>query len=378
MNIEIKNVSDVNQGAHLMLRTIMAWCATALPEADIAVDMRSLRRSTRQAYGLNLLTWSYFKSTGFTGHITNGLAGFLPQAARSKMKLVRDKDIDIVLDAAGFMYSDQWGAAGAERMVLDMERRQARGVKYVLLPQAFGPFKSERSIRAMREIGRRADLIYARDRVSLANLHSIGVDGENVRLCPDMTFWLSPPQPPRPLPGNAVIIPNLRMIDKTSGETSRGYIPFLAQSVEWLCNTGFQPVFLIHESNDVQLAEEVNRSLPQPIPIIIENDPVILKSLIGQADLALGSRFHGLVNALSQGVPTLAVGWSHKYEMLFEDMGVPEYVVQLKDSNKIQDYIVALSNAERRSQVRHKLVTHSSLLKAKTEAMWGEVLECLR
>lgn len=378
MNIEIKNVSDVNQGAHLMLRTIMAWCASALPKAEIAVDMRSLRSSTRTDYDLNLLTWSYFKSTGLTGHVTNGLAGLLPRSLRSKHNLVRDEDIDVVLDAAGFMYSDQWGAAGAERLVLDMKRRQPRGVKYILLPQAFGPFKSERTTRAVQEIGRRADLIYARDRVSLENLHSIGVNGGNVRLCPDMTFWLSPPQPPRPLPGNAVVIPNLRMVDKTSGETSRGYVPFLTESVERLRGVGFTPVFLIHESNDIQLAEEVNRNLDQPISVVVESDPVTLKSLIGQADLVLGSRFHGLVNALSQGVPTLAVGWSHKYEMLFEDMGVPGYVFRLEETDRVGDCISALSDPNKRMQLRRQLIDQSAVLKAKTTAMWDEVLECLR
>jgi polysaccharide pyruvyl transferase WcaK-like protein len=46
------------------------------------------------------------------------------------------------------------------------------------------------------------------------------------------------------------------------------------------------------------------------------------RSIIGRCEYLVGSRFHALVFALSQGVPCTALGWSHKYEELMSQFGV--------------------------------------------------------
>ena len=40
----------------------------------------------------------------------------------------------------------------------------------------------------------------------------------------------------------------------------------------------------------------------------------------------MGSRFHALVAALSQGIPVAALGWSHKYAELLGEFGLREFV----------------------------------------------------
>jgi len=60
--------------------------------------------------------------------------------------------------------------------------------------------------------------------------------------------------------------------------------------------------------------------------VLTSDSPLILKGYLAQARLVISSRFHALVGALSQGVPSIAVGWSHKYDLLLQDYGCPEMV----------------------------------------------------
>jgi colanic acid/amylovoran biosynthesis protein len=59
-----------------------------------------------------------------------------------------------------------------------------------------------------------------------------------------------------------------------------------------------------------------------------------LHRLIAQADVLLASRFHGMVGGLSLAVPTLVVGWSHKYMEVLEMFGLQEYALSWQASSE--------------------------------------------
>jgi len=50
-----------------------------------------------------------------------------------------------------------------------------------------------------------------------------------------------------------------------------------------------------------------------------------LRHLIGRCDLFIASRFHAMVSSLAMAVPTLVIGWSHKYREVLEMFELEEW-----------------------------------------------------
>jgi colanic acid/amylovoran biosynthesis protein len=99
-----------------------------------------------------------------------------------------------------------------------------------------------------------------------------------------------------------------------------------------------------------------------------------IKGILGTCDATVGSRFHGLVSALSQGVPSVATGWSHKYERLFQDYGFDEGLVSVTDSDQtLHSKLDFLINSDSAKQLRNQLNRKSDELKGLSEEMWGKV-----
>lgn len=304
----------------------------------------------------------------------------LPSSLRRRYELVSDRDVDVILDASGFAFSDQWGPAKAQKMARLCSRWKAAGKRVVLLPQAFGPFSTEPTRTATRAILRTADLVFARDESSYEALHALGDDASGIRLAPDFTNLLNPvpSSTAADLAGRACIIPNIRMLDKTGDDTSNAYLEFLVRLVRELVNNGHRPFLLIHEKTDRPLAEQV-RDLAATrhgcdVEVVARSSALELKAIIGSCSLVVGSRFHALVSALSQSVPSIATGWSHKYLELFRDYGVEEYVVPVSAS--ADEALVALKQLdsnETYEATRLRLSERAETQKAGARKMWEEV-----
>lgn len=53
--------------------------------------------------------------------------------------------------------------------------------------------------------------------------------------------------------------------------------------------------------------------------------------MIGRCDLFVASRFHAMVSSLAMGVPTLVLGWSHKYREVLDMFGMSQWAMAASD-----------------------------------------------
>lgn len=379
--IEIRKAGFVNKGAELMLFALLDKLKSKFPNANYAMapttssGSASFQKRTDFGFYSKAQLWRMGVQWGF-------LANFIPQKIRNMYGIVTDKEVDIVIDAAGFAYSDQWGDRSCLELANSCKRWKKNGSKVILMPQAFGPYKSKKNIKAMKKVLKYADVVFARDRTSYKYLSDVAGNCTNLKIAPDFTNLIDGivPQYFDCKENRFCIVPNYRMIDRTELGKSALYIPFMVNCIDYLIKKNQAPFILVHEGEkDMMLAKQLNEAVGGGLEIIAETDPLKIKGILGQCEGTIGSRFHGLVSALSQGVPSLATGWSHKYQMLFEDYKFLEGIVQVDDSNQeILRKLDKLIDDEDKARLKLHLNERSQTLKNESEKMWNEVFKIIQ
>ncbi|WP_439481753.1 polysaccharide pyruvyl transferase family protein [Cyclobacterium plantarum] len=378
MIVELRGVGFVNKGAELMLHSMVEKLKAYDPEIIFVMEVNSTS-PLKKIWSLGIKAKTNFKVKNFSLH---PLFKLLPTGLKSKFGWVSEEDIQVVLDASGFTFGDKWGAEKAGNRLADhIGRWKLQGKKVILLPQAFGPFTKPDLIQKMMFILDQADLIFARDKVSCDFLYQLKrrKDSANIFLAPDFTNLTTPifSENKEKFAESLAIIPNQKMMETSDEGLNKCYPDFLKVMIELALKKGQKPFFLIHESEkDKAIAEMVNEKLENPIQVIEEEDPLLVKGIIGSCFAVITSRFHGLVSALSQSVPCLATGWSHKYEMLFEDYKFPEGLCQLqRDKSYYEEKFDMIIDENPRAKIIQLLAVEGGKQKELSDQMWQRVFQ---
>lgn len=378
MFYEVQGVEFVNKGAELMLHAIVQHLDRYDAQAIVAANLerRYRNQAGRAKVNLEYLTWINNRLPN-SGPIINGLAGLIPSPLRRNLQLVLNQEIDVLLDASGFSYTDQWGAAYAQRMANKLSRLKAEGKKIILLPQAFGPFENPEVKSAFEVILANSDLVFARDRVSYDYVEQFAGAESKLSLAPDFTNLVTGRVPDSFVAQerSVCIVPNVRMLDKTSPEVRDKYLTFIANCIQCSFDLDLNPFIMVHQTGkDYEIALDLQTKFDGRFPVIAEADPLAIKGILGQCFLVISSRFHGIVSSLSQGVPCLATGWSHKYQMLFEDYRCPQLLMNpLFEPSEIKAKIELVTTEPSRSEIVETIQIAAQEQKKMSQSMWQKV-----
>ena len=355
MNILINGVSFRNKGAELMLRAIVDHFRDASRVTGLAVACRA---TSKQLEG-------YAPCNQFTTDSSGAL----------------DFDsIDAVIDASGFAFSDQWPPRSVRNICRKLTNFAKAGKKVILLPQAFGPFLRKEIRPSCQELFSLSNLIFPRDRISFKFVQELVPNRNNLLQAPDFTNLVEGRLPSGSgfKPFRACILPNARMLDKTNTQIADAYLHFLEHAITAIKNKGIDLFMLFNDNRDAKVVSQLSSDVLEGVSVERLTDPVEIKSAIGASLFVVGSRFHGLVNALSQGVPSLGTSWSHKYQTLFEEYGCPDFLItDLEDNRAISEKLNFLTSTTARKQIVGKIEKFSLVHKESAKDMWSIVDTCL-
>lgn len=234
-------------------------------------------------------------------------------------------------------------------------------------------------INVLKRLHGLADRIYARDGVSYEHLK--GLVGQSTKICrgPDFTGLVDGIKPTDAIrfAGKIAVIPNQRMLDKTTKDVADGYFGMLVAFVQQCQALGKEVFVLNHEGQaDQIICDKLCRAFEPPLPYTGVRTAKEVKGIIGGSSGVMTSRFHGLVSALMQGVPALATSWSHKYEEFLRSYEAEKYLLNLNCSNEsllaiCRDWMEKALPVE--STMRSQYKNRACLIKNDIRTLWDDV-----
>ncbi len=251
---------------------------------------------------------------------------------------------DIVFDiGSGDSFSDiySWGRYGM--MLISKLVAKARQAPLVLSPQTIGPFSSKRARWAARGVLAFAQHIFARDETSYRLLGDMGLGGKS-SLTSDVAFALPYDRPAdkdgRDLAGGRTIKVGLnvsalmyrRDLAAAAGDKIKLTVDYPALIDAVLDRLTGDPRFEVHfvphvlasflaHEDDYAASEGLRERYPQVILPPRFAGPSQAKTYIANLDLLMGSRMHATIAAISSDTAVVPLGYSRKFNGLFDSIG---------------------------------------------------------
>jgi colanic acid/amylovoran biosynthesis protein len=242
-----------------------------------------------------------------------------------------------------------------------------------------GPFSGKLMQTLARFSLSSAKLIILRDHASKRFVRQVGVKGEEIRVCADSAFLLESAPAARALeilqahgvPSDHAdligITPNMRVYHRSEGTGGKNhYVRLLSELIDHVKDTFNAQVILIpcefrsEGPDDSWLIGQVLKGVSSTRGVYVVDEEYTageLKAIAGQLAVLIASRFHSALASLSMGVPTIVLGWAHKYVELMRAMDQQHYVLSYEDVT-LQDLVTMLDQMwPRRAEISGALTT---------------------
>ena len=373
MKIFLTGVETNNKGAELMLYAILQEIERKFPGSTIFIEKERIPQGISYLEtAIEIVLVENKVKSFFNKYHINGILRRL--GMKEYLRLPNIPRFDYLIDGSGLAFTDSMVDEYTDiywTQIIDLANKY--NAKKIFLPQGFGPFNKQRTKRIVSNIINNANLIFARDVVSLGYLKEFINSGiNNIKLSPDFTSLVKGHLPTEyeHLKGCVCIIPNSQMVNK--GEVSENeYLTFISSVVAELEKYGKKLVILNHQGkDDLILIDKIKEELSTPAEIITGQNALITKGIISSSYLVVTSRFHGLASSLNSGVPCLSTSWNHKYKCLLDDYNIENSLLSVKDLKHDIQLIKKYMEVDFNKNVRNLLDKGIQKANEQTKAMW--------
>ena len=373
LKVYIKGGNLENKGDEMMIKTVAHFLHSIDPSIDIAVPLHFAKYSERAKMGFLQTIWKPNRTR------LSGLVGYpVLKKYRSAFGILLPKEVDYVIDISGYCYTDifgeDFGIRNTSVLIDQMAYQKKFGTKFFLLPQAYGPFTNEITISNVRAILSNVDLLYVRDNISLTYLNELSSTGLKIGTTPDLTT-LSPSVVPgwcKRFGKYVCIVPNSRILEQKGELIWEDYLTYLSRVCDILTRYHIKALWVFFHNADQAVIDIVNRRTKTSCYVSYEKDPFKLKGIISQSLGLVGSRYHSIVSALSQGIPSIGTSWSHKYEELFNSYDQPDSIENnfATDDSAIEKRLSIFLDQDLNTAVKKKIEEKAAKQKDQSLIMW--------
>lgn len=270
---------------------------------------------------------------------------FLRSTLRRRSKAIRAiAESDVLLDQGGITFTD-----GREKFLLynvaSILPALNIGTPVFKCAQAVGPFRNPINRRAAKTFLPKVLTIVTRGRITHEFAEELGL--ENIVAGADYAFSLDLSGDEEAavaehldlsfFDGDVVGVCPSVVLQKKVDARGGDYVGQVVSFIEYVRAQGKRVLLIPHSvrtgtekthNNDLPLCREIHARLRLGDDLLFVDRELTsqqLRYLIGRCDLFVASRFHAMVSSLAMSVPTLVIGWSHKYREVLEMFDLEEW-----------------------------------------------------
>ncbi len=316
------------------MRTLVAWAGDASPNLGVRALAQGSADLLRTVwpdaeiefmdFGQRPPTMPWGRARSLVRERVTGRFGMMDWLGR----------FDLYWDTrSGDSFADIYGLDRHLKMGMVHDFAVQAGARAVLAPQTIGPFDSARGRVLAKRTLRRSSLVFARDPISARAAADLGRPVD--RLTSDLVFAIAAPV----VTDRRDVLLNVSGLlwgDDNSHVDGGSYRVAVRAIIDGLLERGRTVTLLPHvidspfpdSDADVtrRLVQEYDGRVDAFFPETLDD----VRAAIGGANLVIGARMHACLNALSTGVPAIAMAYSRKFQPLMDELGW-DAVVSLRD-----------------------------------------------
>ncbi len=350
-----------NRGAEAMLSTTIGRLRETYPDARFVVHSYFPKRDRELCKDLGIdivsatpaaLVLQHLPVAALDGLLRSVNLGFprswMPRAVREL------KESRVLLDVFGVSYSD-----GREKFlpfnILSNLPAMLMGTPVVKLSQGLGKFEGRINRRAGKWMLSKCKKVFARGERSLEMLRSLGAGDDDppasdIAFSYDEAYSLTEENPAHEAQlverleglrsdGNKVLVLSLSaVVSKKCKKKGIDYEHEMAMVAKHFLRDGYAVLLFPNatrqetpslHNNDLPVVEEVFSKIvgidtSKLVAITKDLNTASLRRVLAKADYLVASRFHAMVAGLCLGIPTMVLGWGHKYAEVLAQFGISD------------------------------------------------------